>query len=200
MKALITITPQDINHKTFQTVSARELHKFMEVGRDFATWITGRIEKFGYEEGRDFIAITGSTNLGSGEFNPCPPKEYHLTIDMAKELAMVERNPMGRVARKYFIKCEQAAFELIPALQQELLAGNPLWSRISQYHALGLNQQEISKLIGRCKNTVRAHCRRMERCGLVALKPVGHRKQKKIENLHKEQEKQLSLFPSGRLQ
>ena len=95
MKELITIHPNTpINNKPIPTVSARDLHRFMEVGRDFSNWIKGRIEEFEYEEGRDFIVITGSPVLASGEINPNPPKEYYITLDMAKELAMVERNPM----------------------------------------------------------------------------------------------------------
>lgn len=119
MKELITINPHTVvEGKPRPTVHARELHRFMEVGRDFSTWIKGRIEEFEYEAGRDFIVITGSPDLANGideGFSPVwvktpsgrPSIEYYLTLDMAKELAMVERNPMGRLARKYFIRCER---------------------------------------------------------------------------------------------
>ena len=127
MKALIAIHQQSVNNQPLPTVSARELHTFLEVGRDFSTWIKDRIEEFGYESGRDFLAITGSPISGSGEFNPCPPKEYHLTLDMAKELAMIERSPMGRVARKYFIKCEQLAREAVPLLLETVFKCKPEW-------------------------------------------------------------------------
>ena len=173
MKELITIHPNTpINNKPIPTVSARELHRFMEVGRDFSTWITGRIEKFEYESERDFIVITGSTVSGNGEFNPKPPIEYYLTLDMAKELAMVERSPMGRVARKYFIRCERMVLETVPVLQAELLKERPLWRKISHYKCMGLNNVEVSRLVQVSKDTVRRHNRLMEQCGLAAKREL----------------------------
>ena len=173
MKELITIHPNTpINNKPIPTVSARELHRFMEVGRDFANWIRGRIEEFEYEPGRDFIVITGSPDLANGEFNPNPPKEYYLTLDMAKELAMVERSPMGRVARKYFIRCERMVLETVPVLQAELLKERPLWRKISHYKGMGLNNVEVGRLVQVSKDTVRRHSLLMEQCGLAAKREL----------------------------
>ncbi len=184
MKELITIHPNTpINNKPIPTVSARELHRFMEVGRDFSNWIKGRIEEFEYEAGRDFIAITGSPDLAidiNGGFSPFPAKtpsgrpsiEYFLTLDMAKELAMVERSPMGRVARKYFIRCERMVLETVPVLQAELLKERPLWRKISHYKCMGLNNVEESRLVQVSKDTVRRHNRLMEQCGLAAKREL----------------------------
>lgn len=80
-----------------RTVSARELHKFLIVGRQFNGWIIGRVESYGFLENIDYIR-RGVPN-GTGY-------DYHVSIDMAKELAMVERNDKGREVRKYFIECE----------------------------------------------------------------------------------------------
>lgn len=87
-------------------VNARELHQFLKVGKDFSNWIKGRIAQFGFQEGTDFVvfAKTGE-NLPGGR----PSTEYALSLDMAKELAMVERTPKGREARQYFIEMEKAA-------------------------------------------------------------------------------------------
>jgi anti-repressor protein len=90
-----------------QMINARELHSFLEVGRDFSTWVKDRVEKFDFKENLDFIVFT---NLGG---NPSqggrPQKEYEITLDMAKELAMVENNEKGKEARRYFISVEKAA-------------------------------------------------------------------------------------------
>jgi len=80
-----------------RTVSARELHKFLIVGRQFNGWILGRVEAYGFQENIDYVR-RGVPN-GTGF-------DYHVSIDMAKELAMVERNDKGREVRKYFIECE----------------------------------------------------------------------------------------------
>ena len=173
MKELITIHPNTpINSKPIPTVSARDLHRFMEVQTLFKDWIVRRIEDFEYEKDRDFIVVSGCSNLGNGEFNPNPPKEYFLTLDMAKELAMVERNPMGRVARKYFIRCERMVLETVPVLQAELLKERPLWRKISHYKCMGLNNVEVSRLVQVSKDTVRRHNRLMEQCGLAAKREL----------------------------
>jgi len=73
------------------------------VGKDFSTWIKHRIDAFEFAEGSDFVfsPVLGTGNRGR------PAKDYHLTLDMAKELSMVERNAKGKEARQYFIECER---------------------------------------------------------------------------------------------
>lgn len=197
MKQLIPLHQQTINNKSIPTVSARELHEFMKVGSKFNDWITRRIEKYGYDEGVDFIVVTGPSILSNGEFNPNPPKEYHLTLDMAKGLAMVEHNLMGRVARKYFIKCEQAALELIPVLQQELLAGNQRWRRIAEYQSMGLTQGEIGKLLDLHRRSVNREIDKMRQCGFVVAAP-RQRIDERCKRMATD-DRQLMLFPVGAL-
>lgn len=85
------------------TVNARELHSFLQVGRVFAAWITERVEKYGFVEGQDFVLTVSKTGIRSN----VAQKDYHISIDMAKELAMVENNEQGRRVRRYFIECER---------------------------------------------------------------------------------------------
>jgi phage anti-repressor protein len=80
-----------------QTVNARDLHAFLEVASRYNDWISNRIKQFNFEEGRDFVALTKNLVGGGVE------KEHFLTLDMAKELSMVERNAKGKEARQYFI-------------------------------------------------------------------------------------------------
>jgi phage anti-repressor protein len=85
-------------------VDARLLHRQLKVGKDFSTWIRARIKEFGFEEGKDF-----SPNLGSkiGTHGGANKVDYLLSMDMAKELAMLERNEVGREIRRYFIAKEK---------------------------------------------------------------------------------------------
>ncbi|EJF79580.1 hypothetical protein MCO_01146 [Bartonella sp. DB5-6] len=103
MNTLIEISEQIIDQQTVQTVNARELHTFLAIGKRFATWITNRINQYEFEEGKDFILTLPKI----GKRKNVISKEYHLTLDMAKELSMVERNEKGRQARRYFIECEK---------------------------------------------------------------------------------------------
>lgn len=115
------VTPTEINGQMTQMVDARLLHDFLEVGRDFSSWIRGRIQEYGFTEGEDFLAVKrrefdspkrGNQNGRGGDHRSI---DYFLTLDMAKELAMVERTARGRQARRYFIECEQQLRRLLQA-------------------------------------------------------------------------------------
>jgi len=106
MKALIALSTACINSATVQTVNARDLHAFLEIGKDFSSWIKDRIAQYGFVENQDFILFPG---IGENPLGGRPAKEYALTLDMAKELSMVERNEKGKQARQYFIACERQA-------------------------------------------------------------------------------------------
>lgn len=89
-----------------RTVNARELHQFLESKREFANWIKSRIEKYGFSENQDYVVFDNFVKNPQGGR---PTIEYALSIDMAKELSMVENNAKGRLARRYFIECEKIA-------------------------------------------------------------------------------------------
>jgi anti-repressor protein len=92
-----------------QTVNARELHEFLGVGTEFSHWTKRRIDTYGFLEGEDFL--TNVKKDGRQLF-----KEYHISLDMAKELSMVENNDKGREARRYFIQVEKEHQQLSKAL------------------------------------------------------------------------------------
>lgn len=88
-----------------QLVSARELHKFLEVKTRFDIWFT-RMCEYGFIENIDFIAcVQKSTLANNREYTQT---DYLLKISMAKEISMIQRNEKGKQAREYFIKCEEA--------------------------------------------------------------------------------------------
>lgn len=96
-----------IQNQPVQLCNARELHAFLEIKNKYADWIKDRINEYGFIQDEDYLVITERTN---GR----PRKEYHITLDMGKELGMVERNERGRQIRQYFIRCERT----LKALQQ----------------------------------------------------------------------------------
>ncbi|KAA6207933.1 antA/AntB antirepressor family protein [Avibacterium paragallinarum] len=101
---LISIFSGVIANQSVQLCNARSLHEFLEVKNHFKDWIKDRISDYGFVQDEDYIIVTQRTN---GR----PRKEYHITLDMGKELAMVERNEKGRQVRKYFIECERRALQ-----------------------------------------------------------------------------------------
>jgi phage anti-repressor protein len=84
-------------------IEARLLHQNLKVTTRFNDWINRRIEEFGFEPGKDFYSNLSNQKHGKDRI------ETHLTLDMAKELAMVERNDIGRQIRRYFIQKEKEA-------------------------------------------------------------------------------------------
>lgn len=84
-------------------MSARELHEFLEVGTEFAKWMHRMVE-YGFVEHSDYeVFVKNDDNPFGGR----PATDYQLTIDMAKELAMIQRNEKGRQARQYFLEVER---------------------------------------------------------------------------------------------
>lgn len=107
------------------TISARQLHSYLDPGRDFPTWFAERVEQYGFIEEQDFVRSPILGSKGRGGHNR---KEYEISIDMAKELAMVERNDKGRQARRYFIACEKELLKrnVVEAAVAQLLLPAPL--------------------------------------------------------------------------
>lgn len=132
--ALINVAQTQIGEDSINTVNARDLHKFLGVKTQFSIWLTKRIDKFNFTEGEDFIKVelpAGSAmssnivelgdlhkpnqkilaveSMGYESFGQQGRIEYAISIDMAKELSMIENNDKGKEARKYFIQCEKTA-------------------------------------------------------------------------------------------
>lgn len=95
------------------SVNARDLHAFLEVGKDFSTWVKDRINQFGFVDGLDFEKMENLSSpiSGSAKARPQTATDYLLSLDMAKELSMVERTERGKQARQYFIACERKLIE-----------------------------------------------------------------------------------------
>ena len=108
---LIPVQHESISGETVSTVDARTLHTFLEIGKDFSSWMKDRIQQYGFLENQDFAIVF--PNSGENPQGGRPAKEYHITLDMAKELSMVERNEQGRKARRYFIQKEKEALGII---------------------------------------------------------------------------------------
>lgn len=84
-------------------VSARDLHDFLEVGARYNDWFP-RMCEYGFTEGEDYYSFLSNRVDGlSGK----PRQDAVLTIDMAKEICMIQRNEKGKQARQYFLQVEK---------------------------------------------------------------------------------------------
>lgn len=85
---------------------ARTLHAVLQVGRDFSNWIRGRLDEIGATEGEEFIVLDGSPDLAK-TLGGRPRRDYWLSLDLAKEVAMLERSEIGKRVRRHFIEAEK---------------------------------------------------------------------------------------------
>ena len=146
MNEIIKIEQKRIGENEINSVDARELHAFLESGRQFGNWITERIKQYDFTEGVDFIKFNDFVKSDSRART-----EYIVSIDMAKELSMVERNEKGKEARKYFIECEKALKSIsAPKTEAEKLleAFSILTAQVEHEKTLRLEAERTKAMIG----------------------------------------------------
>lgn len=164
MKELVRIEESVIGTEKRKTVNARDLWKALGSKRQFGNWIEDRLSEFIEEQ--DFTVnnfVNGRDS--SGRFTA---KDYLLTLDVAKHLAMLERNDQGRRIRQYFIEIEKAyreesrkehadsalLLETIRRQERELFAAElelKEWRKLAPSCEPG----EISKITGMPRNFLR---------------------------------------------
>jgi phage anti-repressor protein len=117
-------------------VNARDLYKFLDVGQDFSTWIKDKIERWEFIENQNYVLLFYDKNGNKistpqkggmeecGFANNVYRIEYALTLDTAKEIAMVQNNSKGRELRQYFIQVEKNWQNLKQQANQPILNNN----------------------------------------------------------------------------
>ena len=110
MKELIKVTTINKGQKI---VSARELYEGLKIKTKFNDWFN-RMLQYGFEENIDFGAITQKKVTAQG--NETTYFDYAITLDMAKEISMIQRSELGKKFRQYFIECEKQLIENKPQL------------------------------------------------------------------------------------
>ena len=134
-----------IEHDGKQAVDARELHQKLGNKRKFADWMKQRIEQYGFVESQDFEVFHNIVKNSNGGR---PSDEYALSLDMAKELCMIENNEQGRLFRKYFIEVEKAARAKYEEEQLDKKASEAFDIKLKWLNFLPgyLNLSDVSKL------------------------------------------------------
>ena len=97
MNKLINVT---LNENQEPVVSGRQLHKVLNVNSNYTTWFE-RMTEYGFTEGQDFLPHLEKSTGGR------PKQDHVLKLDMAKEIAMIQRTDKGKEVRQYFIQVEK---------------------------------------------------------------------------------------------
>lgn len=111
---LIPIEERLVGNERVPTVSAKALYAWLGSRQEFAHWIEARIAQFGFVQGVDFTPADFGERENQSFHRLPSDTDYRLTLDMAKELSMVECNEKGRQARQYFIAGERRLKANIP--------------------------------------------------------------------------------------
>lgn len=159
---LIPVREAEIGGEFVQVCSARDLHICLNVRRHFATWINERVADYGFVDGVDFL-VTQNRATKRGRGGDRRSKHYDITMDMAKELAMVERTEQGRAIRRYFIECEKKLRQI------DRDAADDIWRRT-------LSPKQQHELTGKVAGKVAILPKGRQRSGYAEL--WGHLKQK----------------------
>lgn len=177
---LIPTFSGQLDGQTQALVNARDLHQFLESKQQFSNWIQNRIDEYGFTQGIDFIGVNKIINTDAGFFGRREKTvlDYHLSLDMAKELCMVERNDKGRQARRYFIDMEKQAKALPDAIQHRIDAlkdayfqAVPEMLNLLRYRNMGLNLTEIGKLMDLNPGAVAYRLKKLNDLGFVQYQP-----------------------------
>lgn len=131
MQDLLQISISKIGSETINSINARDIHTYLEVKTRFNDWIQRAIEKYDFEENIDYSKMSNGTSRGI---------DFIVTLDMAKELAMLENNPKGRETRKYFINFEKEAKKVISSQSTQIQI---LQEMINQ---VAITDQRVTKL------------------------------------------------------
>lgn len=149
MNELIKIEQKKIGDGEVNTVNARELHEFLEIGKDFSTWIKDRIKQGEFIQDIDFIKFP---EIGGNQNRPLI--QYFISLRMAKHLCMIERNEKGKQARDYFIECERKLKENKLPIMTELqmiskiaLHLDGLTNRVQRLEQIQEKKADLTKLL-----------------------------------------------------
>ena len=118
--ATTELIPVHTNPDGGKAVMGRDLHEFLEVKKAYTTWFMSMAE-YGFSAGQDFLPKKEEIN-GRGR----PQQDHIISLDMAKEISMIQRTERGKQARQYFIECERRLKQVQPELTPEQLMAKAL--------------------------------------------------------------------------
>ena len=123
-----------------QLVSGRELHEFLEIKTKYKDWFPRMVE-YGFEEEIDFMKVAQKRATNNLKNPVTTVIDHAISIDMAKEISMIQRTEKGKAARQYFINCEKKLKEVKKLSPMELME--------LQFKALKEQKEKISQVENR---------------------------------------------------
>ncbi|CAM2079478.1 MAG: Phage antirepressor protein [uncultured Clostridium sp.] len=119
------------------TLSGRELHEFLEIKTPYAKWF-GRMIEYGFDENIDYATVGQKCPIANGGYQEV--QDHEIKLDMAKEIAMIQRSAKGRQARKYFIEIEKMWNSPEMIIKRALEIAN---KKIEYFQLINLKQSQL---------------------------------------------------------
>lgn len=190
----ITTFNGSLQNQTVQLINARELHELLKVKTKFQDWINRRLLNGYFRENVDFLNVLKFENVKTGlwGWREIEVKDYHLTLDTAKHLCLMENSEIGYQIRQQFIDNDNKARAELPRLKQQLMAipaflrnnpneiarlqrqaqqalftAYPECEKIILYREMGLENSEIGKLLDLGKKALELRLRKLFDLGLL---------------------------------
>ena len=178
-----------IQNQSVQLVNAKDLHQILQIQTRFQDWIKRRIFEYKFSENLDFIDVLKFENVDRGFFGnrQIEIHEYHITLDMAKELCMLERSELGQQARRYFIRMEKEALAARQALPAPAVATHAVHSSKDRYIELLESENRLLRtgVADKPKRAANVPLSAVEKQRILALHAQGIGKKDIAEQLNR---------------
>lgn len=155
-----------IKINTDNMVDGRELHEFLQVDSNYTTWFN-RMCEYGFAEGTDFFPKMEETSAKGGR----PSINHEMTIDMAKEISMIQRTERGKQARLYFIECEKKA-KVMPITYRQIDEHSAQRAKASLLNAETRQARLIYEIASRSENRAYRQAGEAIAINMLAGKPL----------------------------
>ena len=135
------------------TVLGRDLHAALEVDTQYSKWFE-RMTEYGFTEGVDFVTVVKNVYREDGTLMPQTQTDHQLTLDMAKELCMLQRTDKGKECRQYFIELERRWNDPEFLMARALVAADRQIASLREVNARLLPKAEFCDAVMDCKDAI----------------------------------------------
>jgi len=135
------------------TVLGRDLHAALEVDTQYSKWFECMTE-YDFTEGVDFVTVVKNVYREDGTLMPQTQTDHQLTLDMAKELCMLQRTDKGKECRQYFIELERRWNDPEFLMARALVAADRQIASLREVNARLLPKAELCDAVMDCKDAI----------------------------------------------
>jgi len=168
---IFSFSQKKLQDKVQDTVNARDLHVRLEIKKDFSSWIKNYLEDF--QENRDYLTFTQKVVCKNGVRGASIKIEYFLTIDTAKNIAMMQRTPQGKKIREYFIEIEKQYQNSFNISYNALAQHTDKKTQIENSKKINAKQYSLRKNIWDTINYNKKNCKQVTNKTTGEIKDIG---------------------------